>query len=162
MQEKIQQAIQHRSAQEYDAALAILTELLAAHPDDPQVNYQMAWLYDSMGSESAAVPYYERAIAHPLPDEDMRGALLGLGSTYRCLGEYHKAAEVLRRGMVQFPDSGEFQVFLAMTLYNLGQHSEAMALLLRVTATTSQDAGIQRYQRAILFYHDKLDQTWTS
>lgn len=160
MSDKLATAIEHRKAQRYDDARALLAELYAENPDDAQVNYQYAWLHDSMGDESGAVPYYERAVALGLPDDDLRGALLGLGSTYRTLGQYDKAVTTLRRGMARFPQAGEFPTFLAMALYNMGDHAQAMQLLLNALATSSTDPGIQQYQRAILFYADKLDETW--
>lgn len=160
MQDKLAQAIEHRTEKRFDEAKALFTELYRDHPDDPLVNYHYAWLSDSLGEESAAVPFYEKAIAGGLPDTDLRGAMLGLGSTYRTLGEYTKSADLLRRGMFRFPEAGEFPVFLAMALYNLGEHAEAMELLLKVIADTADDDGIQNFQRAILFYADKLDQTW--
>lgn len=156
-------AAEHRRAERYDEALAVLSALYAEHPQDGRVHYQFACYHDSRGEERQAVPWYERALALGLPEPDMRGALLGLGSTLRCLGEYERAGQVLRQGMERFSQAGEFPVFLAMTLYNLGQHAEAMRLLLErvVLVNQAQDDGIARYQRAILFYHDKLDQTWT-
>jgi hypothetical protein len=48
-----------------------------------------------------------------------------------------------------------------MGLYNLGYYQEAVHLLLRNVAETSKDRWIQSYQRAILFYADKLDETWS-
>src|SRR5262245_36228093 len=132
MQEKLAQAIEHRTAKRYDEAKVLFAELYAEHPDDSQVNYHYAWLHDSQGEEAAAVPFYEKAIAAGLPDPDLRGAMLGLGSTYRTLGEYEKSVDMLRRGMFRFPEAGEFPVFLAMALYNIGEHAEAMELLLRV------------------------------
>ncbi len=160
MNDKLAAAIEHRTAERFDEARALFVELLADHPDDARVHYHYAWMHDKMGDERGAVPYYERAIALGLPDDDLRGALLGLGSTYRTLGQYDKAVDTLRRGMERFPDAGEFAAFLAMALYNVGHHTEAMELLLKTLATTSTDPGIQRYQRAILFYADKLDETW--
>lgn len=160
MQTPLEQAIRHRRDGKYEQAHAILRELLTKDPNDPAVLYQMAWLHDVQGLERDAVPYYEAALAHGLSGEDLRGALLGLGSTYRALGDYDRAVEVLRRGMAAFPDALEFAAFLAMALYNTGQHSEAMALLLKTLAETSADEGIRRFGRAILFYHDKLDQRW--
>ncbi len=160
MQDKLAQAAEHRAAQRYDEARQLLSELHAAHPDDAAVNYQYAWLHDATGDERGAVPYYERAIQLGLPKDDLRGALLGLGSTYRTLGEYAKAVETLRRGMTEFPDAREFPVFLAMALYNTGIHAEAMELLLLTLVETSSDDGIKRFERAIRFYADKLDQTW--
>ncbi|MBZ0288521.1 MAG: tetratricopeptide repeat protein [Anaerolineae bacterium] len=161
MQEKLAQAIEHRAAKRFDEAKALFAELYAENPDDPLVNYHYAWLHDSLGEERAAVPFYEKAIAGGLPDADLRGAMLGLGSTYRTLGEYKKAIDMLRRGMFRFPEAGEFPVFLAMALYNMGDHAEAMELLLKVIADTADDNGIQRFQRAIQFYSDKLDEVWT-
>jgi tetratricopeptide (TPR) repeat protein len=120
----------------------------------------MAWLCDTQGKESEAVPYYERAIAQGLAGEDLRGAMLGLGSTYRCLGQYDRAVDMLRAGIERFPEAGEFAVFLAMALYNTGQHTEAMSLLLSTLVQSTHDDGIGAYRNAILFYHDKLDQTW--
>ena len=143
MQDKLNQAIEHRTAKRFDEAKALFAELYAEHPDDPQVNYHYAWLHDSLGEEGAAVPFYERAIAGGLPDADLRGAMLGLGSTYRTLGEYTKSVDLLRRGMFRFPEAGEFPVFLAMALYNTGEHAEAMELLLKVIADTADDDGIQ-------------------
>jgi tetratricopeptide (TPR) repeat protein len=161
MQDKLAHAIEHRTAKRFAEAKALFAELFAEYPADPLVNYHYAWLYDSMGEERAAVPFYERAIAGGLPDADLRGAMLGLGSTYRTLGEYRKSADMLRRGMIRFPEAGEFPVFLAMALYNLGEHAEAMELLLKVIADRADDDGIQSFQRAILFYADKLDEVWT-
>jgi tetratricopeptide (TPR) repeat protein len=160
MDEQLALAIEHRRAERYTEAEAILTELRAAYPTSGVVYYQSAWLMDTQGKERAAVPYYEQAIALGLPPDDLRGALLGLGSTYRSLGEYAKAADVLRRGMTEFPHGQEFATFLAMALYNLGEHAEAMELLLRVAAETSTNDGVQKYKRAILFYADKLDEVW--
>lgn len=157
---KLLAAIQHRAEGRYDEARALFQELLLAAPEDGRVHYHYAWLHDTLGEERAAVPYYEKAIALGLPAEDLRGALLGLGSTYRTLGEYDNAIKTLRRGQETFPDGHEFAVFLAMALYNVGQHAEAMRLLLQALAETSAHPQVQRYQRAILFYSDRLDQVW--
>lgn len=160
MPDKLAQAIEHRTAKRYDEAKVLFAELHAENPDDPLVNYHYAWLHDSLGEEAAAVPFYEKAIERGLPDTELQGAMLGLGSTYRTLGEYQKSVDMLRRGMFRFPEAGEFPVFLAMALYNTKNHAEAMELLLRVIADTADDDGIQNFQRAILFYADKLDKVW--
>ncbi len=48
-----------------------------------------------------------------------------------------------------------------MVLYNLGRHTEAMELLLINLSDTTSDPAISEYGKAIRFYADKLDQTWT-
>ncbi|MEO1166780.1 MAG: tetratricopeptide repeat protein, partial [Chloroflexota bacterium] len=68
--------------------------------------------------------------------------------------------ETLQRGHDKFPDAHEFSIFLAMALYNLERHDEAMQILLQTIVETTDDAGIQRFRRAITFYSDKLNQTW--
>lgn len=163
LHEDLARAKEYRQGGRHAEAWEILSVLYAKAPQHPQVNYQLACYHDSLGEEGQAVPYYEQAIALGLPDEDLRGALLGFGSTLRCLGMYTRAADILRQGVQRFPNQQEFPVFLAMTLYNLGQHAEAMQLLLHtvVTVNTTPDAGIANYQQAILFYHDKLDETWS-
>ncbi len=133
-----------------------LKELDAQFPNVAEINYQLAWTCDVLGREAEALPYYEKAVALGLPANELAGALLGLGSTLRNLGQLERSAEVLRSGQAQFPDNREFDVFLALTLHNLGQHAEATKLLLTVIADTSEDPGLTAYQRAIRFYAGKL------
>jgi tetratricopeptide (TPR) repeat protein len=83
-----------------------------------------------------------------------------MGSTYRCIGEYQKSIETFQHALNLFPNAHEFNVFLGMAYYNIREYSKAMELLLNSLADTSSDEGILRYQRAIRFYSDKLDQTW--
>lgn len=90
MEDKLLKAIQLRKDNKPDQALTLLAELLKSNPDDPNVNYQMAWTCDFMGKESEAVPFYEKAISNGLSGEDRKGAMLGLGSTYRCFGPYRR------------------------------------------------------------------------
>ena len=65
-------------------------------------------------------------------------------------------ASVLRGGQLQFPDNPEFAVFLALALHDLGQHAEAMKLLLTTIADTADDPGLTAYQRAIRHEASKL------
>jgi tetratricopeptide (TPR) repeat protein len=147
----IREAIHLRQRGEYARAWRILRRLHRADPDDARLNYQCAWVCDLRGDERAAVPFYERAIRGGLAGEELRGALLGLGSTYRCLGEYRNAATVLRRGLRTFPEAREFSVFLALVQYNQGHSASAMEVLLRTLAETTCDPGLRRYQRALLY-----------
>jgi tetratricopeptide (TPR) repeat protein len=160
MNSRVAEVIRLREAGKLEEARLLALELVAEQPDDPAVNYHCAWCHDVLGLERDAVPFYERAIALGLRGEDLEGALLGLGSTYRGLGEYRNAIETLGKGAAQFPDQRSFEVFLAMALYNTGAHAQAMERLLKALAETSSDASIQRYKRAILFYSDKLDERW--
>ncbi len=98
-------AISLRKAGKSEQALKMLQRLLKKDPDNAQMHFQAAWTCDGLGREREAVPYYERALVLGLDDndEDLRGALLGLGSTYRTLGEYDKAIVTCRTGLELFP-----------------------------------------------------------
>ena len=160
LQERLASAIKLRESQKHQEARQLLLELHSEFPEDPQVNYQCAWIHDLLGFEKEAIPFYEKAIQTGLSNEDLKSALLGMGSTYRCIGEYQKSIETFQQARTLFQDSHEFNVFLGMAYYNIGNYSKAMEILLNSLADTSRDEGILRYQRAIRFYSDKLDQTW--
>lgn len=153
-------AVELRQAGQKEEALQMLRRLLTTAAHDPQLNYQCAWTCDSLGLESEAVGYYEAAIANGLEGEDLRGAMLGLGSTYRCRGRYEEAEAMLRRGLELFPDGTEFDVFLALTEYNRRAYPQGMERLLKLLLATTADPNIKKYARALAFYADKLDQTW--
>jgi len=160
MRDRLQEAIELRSTGHAEEARSLLLNLVAAYPDDAEINYQAAWVHDTLGREREAVSLYVRAIELGLSGTDLEGALLGLGSTYRTLGAYQQAEETLRRGMTTFPLNRAFQVFLAMTLYNLHLYQDAVEILLTNLAETSSDDAILQYKRAILFYAPQLDQIW--
>ena len=160
MDERLQKAIKLREKGLLKESNESLLDLIRMSPNNPQFNYQCAWSYDALGEEAKAVPYYEKAIQLGLADEDLEAALLGLGSTYRTLGQYENSKKTLQKAIERFPNNKALQVFYAMTLYNLKQHHEAMELLLRCIAETSQDHNILDYKKAIEFYANKLDETW--
>ena len=138
----------------------ILINLVNEYPNDSMINYQCAWSFDSLVLEKNAIQYYEKAISIGLPDKELRGAYLGLGSTYRALGQYEESQEVFKDGLVKFPQDKAMKVFYAITLYNLKEYSKAMEILLYTIAQTSIDENIKNYKKAIEFYSDKLDEIW--
>ncbi|TCS96601.1 tetratricopeptide repeat protein [Hazenella coriacea] len=157
---EFQRAIRCREEGRLEDAQSLLLQLIKQDPSNPQTLYQCACVHDALGLEREAIPFYEEALQLGLTSEERRGAWLGLGSTYRTLGEYLKAQETLEKGIQEFPDAHELYLFYAMVLYNLGEHQRSMEILLQKMIELTQDEGIQKYQRAILFYADQLDQVW--
>ncbi|QBD75328.1 tetratricopeptide repeat protein [Ktedonosporobacter rubrisoli] len=141
-------------------ARALLLELHATYPDDAEITFQMAVVHDNLGLERESIPFYLKAFEQGLSGPDLERAYLGLGSTYRGLGEYQKAVETLRRGVKEFPQNRALQTFLAMALYNTGQHREAMELVLTNLLETTTDEKLQYFKRGLLFYAAHLDETW--
>ena len=138
----------------------LLLELRTELPDDPRVAVLTAWTHDSLGLEEEAAEHYEAALAAGLAGEDLRGALLGLGSTYRTLGRDDDSERIFRRGLEEFPDFRPFRVFRAMLQYNRGEAREAVRELITVLLETTSDPAIQRYRRALEGYSEDLDRSW--
>ncbi|WP_054705427.1 tetratricopeptide repeat protein [Bacillus sp. JCM 19041] len=153
-------ALTLRSKGELEQSNKVIAQLVHDEPANAALHYQYAWSFDILGKESKAAPHYEQAIQLGLSGKELEGAYVGLGSTYRTLGQYDQSIQTFTRGLKLFPDNKALQTFLAMTLYNENRHAEAMELLLNALASSSNDPTIQEYKKAILFYSDKLDQTW--
>ena len=158
--ERYAEAVALREAGRLEEARPLLLALRAECPDDAQIALQTAWVHDSLGYEQEAVRHYEAALAGTLSDEELRGALLGLGSTYRTLGRDADAERTLRRGLERFPDFRPYRAFLAMTAYNRGQPREAVRMLLELLLDASPDPQLQRYRRALTGYAADLDRSW--
>ncbi|KQX46198.1 MULTISPECIES: tetratricopeptide repeat protein [unclassified Streptomyces] len=157
---RLAEAVALRGAGHKEEARERLVALAAEHPGDAGIAYQTAWAHDVLGLEAEAVPYYESALAGTgLTSDDRRGALLGLGSTYRVLGRYEDAVALLAGAVGEFPEDGSLKAFLAMALYNTGGHHESVRLLLRLLAATSEDPSVREYRAAIEHYAEDLDAT---
>ncbi len=133
-----------------------LQQLDTSHPNVAEINYQLAWTCVVLDRAADALPYYEKAVALGLPPNELSGALIGLGSTLRVLGQLERSAEVLRSGQVQFPDNPEFAVFLSLTLHQQGKSADALRLALDTLCETTDDPGLTAYQRAIRHAAAKL------
>lgn len=157
---ELELAIKLRKEGKLEESNKLLMKLVDMYPDNPIINYHCAVSLDVMGLEKDAIQYYEKAIEIGLPDEEMQGAYLGLGSTFRTLGQYEKSKNIFEEGLEKFPENRGMKVFYAMTLYNLGKHLKAMEILLLCLAETSSDENINKYKKAIKFYADKLDKIW--
>lgn len=133
---------------------------IAEHPRHAELHYEVASLHDMLGREQQAIPLYQKAIALGLSEASLRGAWLGLGSTYRCTGHYAEALAAFEQGLLRFPDAHEFKVFAAMARYNLGQYKEGMESLLAVLAQSTADPALAPYRRAMALYAEDLDRRW--
>jgi tetratricopeptide (TPR) repeat protein len=143
-----------------EEARTLLLALAAAYPDDAEITFQTAVVHDNLGLERESIPFYLKALDQELSGPDLERALMGLGSTYRGLGEYQQAKEILHRGMREFPHNRAIQIFLAMTLYNLQDYKEAMELVLTNLMETTSDEKLQYFKRGISYYALHLDETW--
>ncbi|MFT8458259.1 MAG: tetratricopeptide repeat protein [Liquorilactobacillus ghanensis] len=161
MEKIIKEALELRKNGKLKDSNKMLVELYQKKPEDAYLNYQIAWSYDILEKEIEAIPFYEKAIQIGLRKSDLQEAYLGLGSTYRALGEYDKSYDVYQRAINRFPDNAALQVFYSMTLFNLNKHEQAMKILLNLLVSTSKDPEIKTFEKSILFYADKLNQRFS-
>jgi len=84
---------------ELEKAHLLATDLLEKHPHHPELNLLIASIYDGQGDERAAIPFYEHAIKHGLEGNKRTEAFIQLGSSYRCVGKYKEAENVLTQGL---------------------------------------------------------------
>ena len=145
-----------RAHGQLEEILPRLQKLDVHHPNIAEINHQLAWTCEVLERGGDALPYYEKAVALGLPPNELSGALLGLGSTLRAVGQLERSTEVLRSGKAQFPDNREFDVFLALTLHTQGRHAESLRLALETLCDTTEDPGLTAYQRAIRHAASKL------
>ena len=155
--DEITRAVLLRTDGQHTEALAVLLDVEKRAPDDAVLQFEIACTYDTQGLPADAIPFYENALAIGLAGENRRAALLGLGSSYRCMEQYADAVRTLERGMAEFPQAHEYAVFLAMALHNLGAHRRALQLLLKHVAEHSADPQTAKYQRALFHYAENPD-----
>jgi len=160
MDKRLQHIITLRKNGQLEEANQLMVALVQEQPENGYYQFQCAWTYDSLGKEKDAVPHYEKAIQLGLDPEILVDAYLGLGSTYRTLGQYEQSNRIFEQALSEFPEAEHLKVFYAMTLYNLSEHSNAMETLLNIVIQTTNHKEIKDYSKAIKFYSDKLDQTW--
>ncbi|MBO8178779.1 MAG: tetratricopeptide repeat protein [Bacillus sp. (in: Bacteria)] len=145
---------------EFEKARTTLLKLLEKQPDHPELNFYCASAHDALGIEREAIPYYEQALVCQIEGELREATYVQLGSSYRCIGEYEKAKQVFKKGIKEFPTNLALQTFIALTLYNLEEHSEAVSTLLKVCIHSSDDKWIFKYRTALQYYGEHLDETW--
>ena len=158
--ERLARAVKLRESGQLEQARELLLALRTEFPTNTHIAVQTAWVHDSLGLEEEAVSHYRAAMAGDLSDQELRGALLGLGSTLRTLGRDAEAEDIFRLGVERFPDYRPLRVFYAMLRYNLGEPREAIADLLKLLLESTSDADILRYRRALTAYAEDLDRSW--
>jgi tetratricopeptide (TPR) repeat protein len=159
MDSRLQNAIQLRKQEEYEQSRAALRLLL----DEPELRAQAflhtAWSFDNEGKEREAAQAYRCALHEGLKGDDLFDAQFGLASTLRCLGEYTQAKALFNEIMATWPQASEVRPFYALCLHNLGEHQQAVALLLECIAD-SPDTRTAPYESALRHYAQHPDKQW--
>jgi len=117
---------------------------------------RLAYEADSAGREEEAVAHYRRAFELGVPDEELVGASLGLGSTLRNVGEVGESVRTLSEAVERFPEHRALRVFLAFSLWSAGRQAEAMRALVAALYAGDPAPELERYRRSITGYANDL------
>ena len=128
-----------------DAFLALLAE----HPNQPEVLYEVGGSHDTDGQEQEALGYYEAAIAAGLSGDTLRRCLLQYGSTLRLLGRHEEGLAALDRALEGWPDSPAVRAFHALAMHAAGRSDGAVGELLALVADEVASPDILRYEAAL-------------
>jgi len=90
-----------------------------------------------------------------LPEKERAGFFVGFGSTLRNNGKLKRSTEILREGVGLFPRYPVLKVFLALTLYSLGDFKETAEALFK-SCRKMPDRAFDGYDRVIKFYISRL------
>ncbi|MDQ0893745.1 tetratricopeptide repeat protein [Agromyces ramosus] len=123
--------------------------LLAEHPRQPEVLYEVGGSYDTAGEEQTALGYYEAAMAAGLSGDPLRRCLLQYGSTLRLLGRLEESLAALDRARAEYPDSASVRAFHALGLHAAGRSDAAVGELLALVADGMRIPDVLRYEAAL-------------
>jgi len=153
---RIEQAISLRAAGEYEQSRDLLRTLTILPTLKAEALLNIAWSYDNQGLEETAAEYYLAALNEGLEGDNLFEARLGLACTWRCLGKYALAKQILEEIIRDYPDASEAIPFYALCLHNLGEHDRAMTVMLELVSNYPPTLSIQRYAKALTFYAQNL------
>lgn len=145
----IREGFRNRDRDNMQPTIDYFRELLAHHPGNPVVLYEVGGSYDTAGQEERARGYYEQAIDAGLEGDTLRRCLLQYGSTLRNLGLFDESLAALRRARAEFPESDSVRIFLALSLHAASRSDAAVAELLELAADSIRSADVTRYEAAL-------------
>ncbi|NJM09293.1 tetratricopeptide repeat protein, partial [Candidatus Gracilibacteria bacterium] len=122
------------AAEEYDSAIEIFEELIAADLANPEVYTLLGDAYrlrgDRIGDDDNAEEDYKRAVAAyeaALNSERSVAALGGMGWAYEALGEHEAALDTFAEALALDPDDAGLHNGSAYSYLNLQSYAEAEA-----------------------------------
>lgn len=145
----IRQIFERRDRADMQPTIDAFLALLAEHPGQPEVLYEVGGSYDTAGEEQTALGYYEAAMAAGLSGDSLRKCLMQYGSTLRILGRYDESLVALDRALAEYPDSASVRAFHALALHAAGRSDGAVGELLELVADGIRIPDVLRYEASL-------------
>ncbi len=159
-EDTINKARDLREDDKLDESLETLLPLLEEFDDDPLVLFEVGGAYDILGMTAEAIPYYEQAITNGLEGAELEECFICLGTSYRVIGDYTEAVEVLEQAKSQFPTSNSAKAFLALALYGNKQFAESVQLLIDTLLESTADEDLLSFADTLDYFKNNLDEVW--
>ena len=129
-------------------ALSLYTLLLAEHPDDPCLLYQVGLAYHKLGHHEMSIAYMDRAVsAHPdhLPAQEIKGQIL------MAMGRLNDALEVYMEISLGHPGNVNAYAMMGHLYHHLGRPVAAVSAWERaVSLAPKADEPLRRLACAAL------------
>lgn len=142
---RIREVFEARDRSDMQPTIDAFLGMLAEHPGDAEVVYEVGGAYDTAGEEATALGYYETALELGLDGELRRKCLLQYGSTLRNLGRLDDSLAVFARARREFPHSEALRVFEALSLHAAGRSDGAVAALIELVVDRIDSPELRRH-----------------
>jgi cyanophycin synthetase len=140
-----------------DAARITAAELLVAqHPGDARLVFELAGAHDAAGDAGWAIGLYEAALAGGLREPYRHRAQIQAASTLRNLGDHERALRLLDEVEVTHPGNVAVAAFRALVLADTGRSVDAVADLVDVLVDRVADEDSAAYRRSLHAYTSRL------
>lgn len=149
VQQRLREIFDARDRENMQPTIDAFLAVLAEHPDDAAVLYDVGGSYDTAGQEETALGYYERAMAEGLEGDILRRCLLQYGSTLRALDRFDESLTALERALELFPESPSVRMWHALSLHAAGRSDAAVAELMELTIDEVRTPDLVRYEAAV-------------
>jgi cyanophycin synthetase len=136
--------------------VAAADRLVAQHPDDARLVFELAGAYDAAGDAARAIGLYERALAGGLREPHRHRAQIQAASTRRNLGDHEEALRLLDEVDVTHPGNVAVAAFRALVLVDVGRAGEAVADLVDSLVDHAADEDAAAYRRSLHAYASRL------
>lgn len=138
--------------------IPLLKKYLEQNSQDAVAWYDLAGCHDFIGEEKEAEPCYQKTFDlgyEKLPLNEQPGFFLGFGSTLRNNGKFEESKNIFKKAIAAFPDYPALKVFLAFTLYSMGEFKESSQSLFS-SISQLEGKNFDGYERAIKWYAENL------
>lgn len=159
LKNKIDKLKDSKSEEDRKICIPLLQEYLITNPNDAISWYDLAGCYDFCGFEQEAEPCYWKTYEigwKQLPETEQPGFFVGFGSTLRNNLKFAESEKILLDAIVHFPKYPALKVFLAFTLYSMGQFKESSQILFQ-SALEMPPKSFDGYEKAIQWYVENLE-----